>query len=95
VTRRSVNLTTVAEAETGWPNLEKGVGFQPGTHGSTRVELMSARACFSSGIAVFSLLAYFAWREGHRMMQGGFIGLATGYVLAPLLTRLLRHFGKY
>jgi hypothetical protein len=44
----------------------------------------------SSGIAVFSLLAYFEWREAHGLLRAGFIGLVTGYRFAPLITRWLR-----
>ena len=48
-----------------------------------------------SGLAVFSLLSYFEWREAHSLALAGFLGLATGFTLAPLFTRCLHRFGKY
>lgn len=49
----------------------------------------------SSGLAVFSLLSYFEWREAHWRVLAAFLGLATGFTLAPLFTRCLHRFDKY
>jgi hypothetical protein len=68
------------------------------THAKPRLAWLSSLAFvvwLSSGIAVFSLLSYFEWREAHGLMLAGFLGLGTGYVLAPLFTRLLHYLGKY
>jgi len=44
----------------------------------------------ASGVAIFSLLAYFEWKDAHVLLLFGFSGLATGYRMGPLFIRFLK-----